>query len=192
MCLNSQQPETAAIYFWSSTCPVILLSSKMKSFLCPELLARELNSWARNSLSPYESYMPLALCSVFLQLHWKWHYLGLQLQECIKEEAAEGSAGHCANTEQSDPCSPRKEQMAALGYVLGWEHEEVIRQECFGVIVTRCLTVDRCLLIYAIVSLEEPGILDIKVVTVLCPKKLFKVTFWEVVIINYYLFSVAC
>lgn len=67
--------------------------------------------------------------------------------------------------------------MAALGYVLRWEHKKVIRQKCFGVIVTRCLTVDRCLLIYAIVSLEEPQILDIKVVTVLCLKKLFKVFF---------------
>ena len=57
---------------------------------------------------------------------------------------------------------------------------------------TRCLTANRCLLIYAIVSLEEPEILDIKVVTVLCLKKLFKVIFGEVVFINYYLFSVAC
>lgn len=62
--------------------------------------------------------------------------------------------------------------MAALGYRLGQKHKEIIR--VFGVIDTRCLTADRCLLIYAIVSLEEPEILDIKVVTVLCLKKLLK------------------
>lgn len=65
--------------------------------------------------------------------------------------------------------------MAALGYRFRWEHKEIIR--VFGVIGTRCLTADRCLLIYAILSLEEPEILDIKVVTVLSLKKLFKVIF---------------
>lgn len=61
-----------------------------------------------------------------------------------------------------------------------------------GVIGTRCLTADRCSLIYANVSLEEPEILDVKVVTVFCLKKLFKAIFGEVVFINCYLFSVAC
>lgn len=70
------------------------------------------------------------------------------------------------------------------------EHKEIIR--VFGVIGTRCLTVDRCLLVYAIVSVEETEVLDIKVVTVVCLKKLFKAIFGEIVFINYYLLSVDC
>lgn len=69
-------------------------------------------------------------------------------------------------------CVPKQRQVAALGYRLRQKHKEIIK--AFGVIGTRCLTADRCLLIYAIVSLEEPEILDIKVVTVLCLKKLLK------------------
>lgn len=52
-------------FFWNSTCPINLLHFKMRSFTCPELLVSELNSWARNCLSPYENCMPLALSKVF-------------------------------------------------------------------------------------------------------------------------------
>lgn len=57
----------------------------------------------------------------------------------------------------------------------------------FGGIGTRCLTADRHLSIYAIVCLEEPEALDMKVITVLCLKKIFKVIFGAFVFFSYYL-----
>lgn len=98
MQLNSQQLETAAIDFWNSTCPINLIPLKMKSFPCPELLASELSSWARNILSPYVSCMPLAPCKVFGVVFGMTSLL--VLQKCIKEEATEHSARCFAKTEQ--------------------------------------------------------------------------------------------
>lgn len=89
--------------------------------------------------------------------------------------------GAVQKTEQKgDLCSQR--QVAALRERFRCEHKEIIR--VFGVIGTRCLTADRCLLVYAVVSVEETEILDIKVVTAVCLKKLFKPIFGEVVFIN--------
>ena len=129
MWLNSQQLETAGVYFWISTCP-INLPFKMKSFPCPELLASELNSWARNSASPYENCMPLALCKVFLELHWEWHYLLLVLQKCRREEATEHSARCCAKTEQKGGLCSQAETSGSTWYRFRQEHRERRRQEC--------------------------------------------------------------
>lgn len=96
------------------------------------------------------------------------------LQECIKEEATEHFARYCAKTEQKGDLCSQAETSGSTWIQTQTGTQGNNKTRVFGVIGTRCLTADRCLLIYAIVSLEEPEILDIKVVTVLCLKKLLK------------------
>lgn len=66
------------------------------------------------------------------------------------------------------------------------------KRRAFGRVGTRCLTADRHILVYAIVCLEEPETLDIKVIAVFCLKNIFKVTFGVFVFVSYHLFSTAC